>query len=76
MKTYFGDLAATGRQDLVLIHPEGLSGKKLRFQVHTNSGQGRFAAQPRTSWVDVKASGWFYGADFTRHGFSSPKIAT
>jgi VCBS repeat protein len=68
MKTYFADLAATGRQDLVLIHPEGLSGKKLRFQVYTNAGQGRFAAQPRTSSVDVKASDWFYGADFTGDG--------
>lgn len=68
MKTYFADLAATGRQDLVLIHPEGLSGKKLRFQVYANAGQGRFAAQPRTSSVDVKATTWFYGADFTGDG--------
>jgi hypothetical protein len=68
MKTYFADLAATGRQDLVIIHPEGLSGKKLHFQVYTNTGQGRFAPQPRTSSVDVKASDWFYGADFTGDG--------
>lgn len=68
MRTYFADLAATGRQDLVLIHPEGLSGKKLRFQVHTDNGQGRFAAQPRISSIDVKASDWFYGADFTGDG--------
>jgi hypothetical protein len=68
MKTYFADLAATGRQDLVLIHPEGLSGKKLRFQVYPDAGQGRFAAQPRTSSVDVNATAWFYGADFTGDG--------
>jgi hypothetical protein len=68
LRTYFANLAATGRQDLVLIHPEGLSGKKLRFQVHTGTGQGRFAAQPRASSVDVKASDWFYGADFTGDG--------
>jgi len=68
MRTYFADLAATGRQDLVIIHPEGLSGKKLHFQVYTNTGQGGFAAQPRTSSVDVKASDWFYGADFTGDG--------
>jgi FG-GAP-like repeat len=68
MRTYFVDLAATGRQDLVIIHPEGLSGKKLHFQVYTDTGQGRFAAQPRTSSVDVKASDWFYGADFTGDG--------
>jgi len=68
VKTYFADLAATGRQDLVLIHPEGLGGKKLRFQVYTGAGQGRFAAQPRNSTVDVDASDWFYGADFTGDG--------
>jgi hypothetical protein len=68
LRTYFANLATTGRQDLVLIHPEGLSGKKLHFQVHTATGQGHFAAQPRTSSVDVKASDWFYGADFTGDG--------
>jgi len=68
VKTYFADLAGTGRQDLVLIHPEGLGGKKLRFQVYTDAGQGRFAAQPRNSTVDVDASDWFYGADFTGDG--------
>ena len=68
MRTYFANLAPTGRQDLVIIHPEGLSGKKLRFQVHINTGQGRFAAQPRSSSLDVKASDWFYGADFTGDG--------
>jgi len=68
MRTYFAHLAPTGRQDLVIIHPEGLSGKKLRFQVHTSTGQGRFAAQPRSSSLDVKASDWFYGADFTGDG--------
>lgn len=68
MRTYFADLAATGRQDLVIIHPEGLSGKKLHFQVHTDTGHGRLAAQPRTSSLDVKANDWFYGADFTGDG--------
>jgi len=68
VKTYFADLAATGRQDLVLIHPEGMGGKKLRFQVYPNAGPGRFSAQPRTSTVDVDASAWFYGADLTGDG--------
>jgi hypothetical protein len=68
LKTYLADLTGTSRQDLVLIHPEGLSGKKLRFQVHANAGQGRLAAQPRSSSVDVEAGAWFYGADLTGDG--------
>ncbi len=68
IRTYFADLGATGRQDLVLIHPEGMGGKKLRFQVYASAGPGRLAARPRTSTVDVEAFDWFYGADFNGDG--------
>ena len=68
IRTYFADLGATGRQDLVLIHPEGMGGSKLRFQVYPSTGPGRLAARPRNSTVDVDASDWFYGADFNGDG--------
>jgi hypothetical protein len=68
IRSYFADLGATGRQDLVLIHPEGMGGKKLRFQVYASAGPGRLAAQPRNSTVDVEAADWFYGADFNGDG--------
>lgn len=65
---YLADAGGNGRQDLVLIHPEGLRGKKLRFQVYPSLGQGRLAAQPRVSSLDVEADDWFYGADLSGDG--------
>ncbi len=52
----------------MLIHPEGLRGKKLRFQVHPDLGQGRLAAQAHVSSLDVEVRDWFYGADFSGDG--------
>jgi hypothetical protein len=65
---YLADAGGNGRQDLVLIHREGLRGKKLRFQVYPSLGQGRLAAQPRVSSLDVEADDWFYGADLSGDG--------
>jgi hypothetical protein len=68
--TYFAAAGGGRTQDLVLIYPEGLSGKKLHFLVYADLGQGRLAARPRVSSVDVDADDWFYGADLTGDGVS------
>jgi hypothetical protein len=68
--TYFAAAGGGRAQDLVLIYPEGLSGKKLHFLVYADLGQGRLAAKPRVSSVDVDADDWFYGADLTGDGVS------
>lgn len=74
LTTHFAALDGNGRQDLVLIHPEGLRGKKLRFQVWTalgtvgTIGSGSLAPTPATSTVEVDADAWYYGADLTGDG--------
>lgn len=64
----FVETAGNGRQDLVLIHPEGLRGKKLRFMVYAAVDPDHLAAQPRETTVDVEAQAWFYGGDFSGDG--------
>jgi hypothetical protein len=66
--TYFAAAAGGRGRDLVLIYPEGMRGKKLHFLAYADLGQGRLAAKPRVSSVDVDADAWFYGADLTGDG--------
>lgn len=64
----FVETAGNGRQDLVLVYPEGLRGKKLRFMVYAAVDPDHLAAQPRETTVDVEAQAWFYGGDFSGDG--------
>jgi hypothetical protein len=68
LTTHFVALDRGGRQDLVIIHPEGLRGRTLHFEVWTGLGGGRLAPRPVASSVDVEAEDWYYGADFSGDG--------
>ncbi len=68
--TYFAAAASSRGRDLVVIYPEGMGGKKLHVLAYADMGQGRLAAQPRVSSVDVEADAWFYGADLTGDGIA------
>lgn len=62
------DLDGDGHDDLVLIEPEGLKGKRLRVEAYLGQGGGRFAPRPLVSTLDVAASAWSYGADLDGDG--------
>jgi hypothetical protein len=68
LDAWFVDAGGSGHQDLILVYPEGLRGKKLRFLVYAAVGADRLAAQPRETTLDVTAQDWFYGGDFSGDG--------
>jgi hypothetical protein len=65
--TVAADADGDGREDLGLVHPEGMGGGDLQLSVFHNEGN-RFAARPRRIKLSLEPRAWHWGADFTRDG--------
>lgn len=61
------DVDDDGRDDLVLLQPEGFAGKKLILEAYLGLGGGRFETRPRRTVVDHSGS-WSYGDDLDGDG--------
>ena len=64
------DVDADGRDDLVLLQPEGLNGKKLIVDLYRGGGGGRFAGDGFRSVLPEidEATPTSYGGDWTGDG--------
>lgn len=59
------DTDGDGKQDLVLVHPEGLKGGELRVSAYRGTGGGKFNPEPRRWKLGDTAADWLYGPDLT-----------
>ena len=57
------DLDADGKDDLILVQPEGLGAGKLFVDVYPGSTSGSFASKPRRTKLDLEDARWHYGSD-------------
>jgi hypothetical protein len=64
------DVDRDGREDLVVVQPEGLAGKTLVAQAWLGRGDGGFQPGGRKTVLDVEAEDWSYGQDFTGDGIA------
>lgn len=62
------DLDGDGRQDLVLIQPEGLGGGDLVIDTLFGQGDGRFERPRRQKLSNLDARAWSYDGDVTGDG--------
>lgn len=62
------DADGDGRHDLVLLQPEGLSGEKLVYEVHSSLSLGRFQQTSRKAVLPVAGNLWSYGSDIDGDG--------
>jgi hypothetical protein len=62
------DLDGDGRQDLLLLYPEGLRGREMRIELYSGEGGTRFAARPRVRSLDIEPGGWAWGEDWSGDG--------
>ncbi len=62
------DVDADGKQDLVVIQPEGLGGGKLILEAHSSLSLGRFRQTPRKTVIPVTGQVWSYGEDVNGDG--------
>ncbi|NJL29102.1 MAG: VCBS repeat-containing protein, partial [Thermoanaerobaculia bacterium] len=65
---YFADRNGDGRDDLVLIQPEGLSGSELVVDLYLGNGNGRFQPRPQRLKLPASSERWHFGADFDGDG--------
>ncbi len=64
------DLDGDGRDDLVVIQPDGLGAKKLVVEAYRGKGNGGFFLTPRRSVVVAPDAAWTYGSDFDGDGLA------
>lgn len=62
------DLDRDGKQDLVLIQPEGMGGGDLVIDTFFGQGNGRFERPRRLKLGNLEARTWSYGQDITGDG--------
>lgn len=62
------DADGDGRDDLVVIQPEGLAGKELLVESFLGRGDGRLEPRGRRTLLEVQADAWSYGGDVTGDG--------
>jgi FG-GAP-like repeat len=62
------DLDGDGRDDLLLIQPEGLGGGDLLLEAFPGIGGGRFVVKTQRSKLDVEARRWSFGGDVDGDG--------
>lgn len=68
------DLDRDGKQDLVLLQPEGLGGGDLVIDTWFGQGNGRFERPRRLKLGNLDSRSWSYGEDVT--GDSLPDLVT
>ncbi|HVR95187.1 MAG TPA: VCBS repeat-containing protein [Thermoanaerobaculia bacterium] len=64
------DIDRDGREDLVVVQPEGLAGKTLVAQAWLGRGDGGFQPGGRRTALDIEAGAWSYGRDLTGDGIA------
>lgn len=64
------DLDRDGKQDLVVLQPEGLGGGDLMIDTFFGKGNGRFDRPHRLKLGNLEARSWIYGKDVTGDGVS------
>jgi hypothetical protein len=62
------DLDHDGKQDLVVVQPEGLGGGDLVIDTFFGQGNGRFEKPRRLKLGNLDARSWSYGRDITGDG--------
>jgi hypothetical protein len=62
------DLDRDGRQDLVVLQPEGLGGGDLVIDTFFGQGNGRFDRPRRLKLGNLDTRSWRYGEDLTKDG--------
>lgn len=62
------DLDRDGKQDLVVLQPEGLGGGDLMIDTFFGQGNGRFERPRRVKLNNLDARAWSYGRDLTGDG--------
>lgn len=62
------DLDKDGKEDLVLLQPEGLAGGDLMIDTFFGQGNGRFEKPRRTKLGNLEARAWRFGRDLTGDG--------
>ncbi len=60
---HVADLDLDGRDDLVVVQPDGLGAKKLAVEAYRGQGTGGFFLTPRRSVVVAPGARWAYGTD-------------
>ncbi len=60
---HVADLDLDGRDDLVVVQPDGLGAKKLVVEAFRGKGTGGFFLTPRRSVVVAQDADWAYGQD-------------
>ncbi len=66
--TVAADVDRDGRQDLVVIQPEGMGGGDLMIDTFFGQGAGRFERPRRVKLGGLEARLWSYGRDLTGDG--------
>ena len=62
------DLDRDGKQDLVVIQPEGLGGGDLMIDTFFGQGKGRFERPRRVKLGNLDSRSWVFGEDVTGDG--------
>jgi hypothetical protein len=62
------DVTGDGLDDLVVVQPEGLSGKKLLVEAYPGRVNARFHPIPLRSVVPARQAVWHFGVDVTGDG--------
>ncbi len=62
------DFDADGKDDLLLIQPEGLGAGKLLIELHLGRGGGLLEPRSRRSKLDAEGAAWDMSSDFTDDG--------
>ncbi|HYN23046.1 MAG TPA: VCBS repeat-containing protein, partial [Thermoanaerobaculia bacterium] len=68
------DLDKDGKQDLVVLQPEGLAGGDLMIDTFFGQGNGRFERPRRLKLGNLDSRSWTYGDDVTGDGL--PDLVT
>ncbi len=60
---HVADLDLDGRDDLIVIQPDGLDAKKLAVEAYRGKGTGGFFLTPRRSVIVAQHARWTFGSD-------------
>lgn len=70
------DLDGDGKEDLIVLQPEGLGGGDLMIDTFFGQGNGRFERPIRLKLNDLEGRAWRYGHDLTGDGVADLAVVT
>lgn len=62
------DFDGNGKDDMLLIQPDGLMAGSLKVELHLGRGSGLLEPRSRRSKIDAESAGWDMTTDFTGDG--------